>query len=257
MAGVGFEYGQQKARLELLCREDVVLNQGADGFLALKGGILLELQLDVKQLLQLLPLEILVYSGSCEQCLPQAGHRLYYALHVGEQFLFKESVGLVQDQNFHSLELFNQLIRLGEHLGKSPWSRHHDVWIFLKLVVLHPVVDSPDDQGLPKIDALPKDAHLLVDLHSQLQAWRNYHSEDAGWVFGKLVEDREAESSCLSRTSLGVDDDALALEDGRNGEGLDWGGSVVLDFLACGEQPPRQLQLVERTHQSTVLYAGI
>jgi hypothetical protein len=73
------------------------------------------------------------------------------------------------------------------------------MWVALQLLELHAVVDSAHDQRLPQVDALPEDAHLLVDLHCQLETGCNNDCEDAGWVFAQLVEEGKSEGGSLPR----------------------------------------------------------
>ena len=82
--------------------------------------------------------------------------------------LFKESVSLIQYQHLHSLQLLNQFLRFTNQLSQPTRCSDNNMWIFLKLLILHAIVHSSNDQSLPEIDTLSKDIHLLMDLHSQL-----------------------------------------------------------------------------------------
>jgi hypothetical protein len=58
---------------------------------------------------------------------------------------------------------------------------------------------------------------LLVDLHSQFKTGRDDDCEDAGGLFGEVVQKGKSEGGGFTRACLRVDDDAAAGEDGWDG----------------------------------------
>ena len=71
-----------------------------------------------------------------------------------------------------------------------------------------------------------------MDLKRQLKTGCDYDGENAVWISGEFVESGEGEGGSFTRTSLRVDDNTFASDDWGNGEGLDLGRFVILDFLA-------------------------
>lgn len=103
--------------------------------------------------------------------------------------LLEESVSLIKYQHLHPLQFLHQFIRFLYQFRQSTRCSYNYMWIFFKLLILHTIVHSSYYQGLPQIDTLPEDVHLLVDLHCKLQTWSNNYCEDAGWIFGEIVKD--------------------------------------------------------------------
>ncbi len=65
-------------------------------------------------------------------------------------------------------------------------------------------------------------------------------------IFWEFIKGGKGESSSFTWASLRVDDDTFASNDGGDGEGLDFGGFVVLDFLAEIGDPRGEIEFVER-----------